>query len=292
MLESNKLNEQVTSADIASYEFWLNVRDHFQQTQIPSLAHSLLANYTMKTPVGKVFNLTDEDSDKDNDIDLKLIANTVEATSIGPYCVEITQEALQDYTCMYDNPSSAIAESLKGFTNRKESEDVINMFSKHAVEIPALSLSDAKNAETQMFELTQKIQSCILQMNSKHLRTYYGFAVLPYKYASSIMTTYAYTTGKDTADPSELLVAKIGTVSYYVNPKLDDNYVYVGLRHPSNKGLCSGVYGEYQNNITHSINPDTGDVSAFIHRRYGIAMSPLHTKDDPMLLKFKVSGIV
>ena len=74
MQASSKINEQVTSADIGTSEFWANVIDRYQQTQIPSLAKVLLASYTMRSPIGKVFNLTDDSNN--NNIVLKLVSST------------------------------------------------------------------------------------------------------------------------------------------------------------------------------------------------------------------------
>lgn len=293
MQASNKQNltEQVTSADISTSEFWANVIDRYQQTQIPSLARVLLAPYTMKSPIGKVFNLTDDDTDKDNDIVLKLVSSTIEAKPIDPYSITITSEALDDYSSMYRDPAQAIANALKGFTNRKESEDTIALLKKHAEDQGSITISDKLNAEIQMFELSSKIQQCVLTMNTNKLRTYHCFAVVPYKYVGSVMSTFAYQTGLVTAEASDLQVAKFGMMTYYVNPDMTDNNVYVGLRHPVNRALCAGVYGEYQSQITTSLDPNNGNLHVHIHRRYGMAMSPLHTKKDPMLCKFTVAGL-
>lgn len=286
-----ELNEQVQSADIATSEFWANVADRYQQTQIPSLARVLLAPYQMETPVAKVFNLTDDDADKDRDVILKLNASTIEAKPIDPFRIIISQEALDNYSAMYRDPAQAIANSLRGFTNRKESEDTIALFKKHASDEGSLTISDKLNSETQMFEIIGKVQQCVMKMNVNRLRTYHCFAVVPWKYIGSIMTTYAYVTGNTTAEASDLQAAKFGMLTYYVNPIKDDDTVYVGLRHPTNRALCAGIYGEYQNTITTAVNPVNGELAVHIHRRYGMAMSPLHTDTDPMLCKFKISGL-
>lgn len=291
LASNNTLNEQVTSSDIGTAEFWANVVDRFQQTQIPSLARILLAPYEMQTPVGKIFNLTDDDGDSDGQIDLKLKSSILEAKPITPYSVTISAEAIDDYSSMYRDPAQAIANSLRGFTNRKESEDTIKLLSDNAVSEGSLAISDRQNAETIMFELINKVQQCVLRMNANRLRTYHCFVVVPYKYVASVMSTFAYQSASDTANPQELQVAKFGMMTYYVNPVQSDTNVYVGLRHPTNRALCAGAYGEYQSKITTSLNTDTGAMHVHIHRRYGMAMSPLHTAEDPMLCKFTVSGL-
>lgn len=291
MRASSNIVEQVTDTDIGSVEFWANVTDRFQQTQIPSLARVLLATYQMRTPIGKVFNLTDDDSDQDGEATLKLVSSTLEAKSVEPYKIIISPEALDNYTAMYRDPAQAIANSLRGFTNRKESEDVIQLLKDNAVDDGSLQISDKQNAETIMFEIINKVQQSVLRMNSKRLRTYHCFIVAPYKYVASVMSTFAYQTNTNTANPQDLQVAKFGMSTYYVNPITTDNNVYVGLRHPDNRALCAGVFGDYQSKITTASDNNNGYLHVHIHRRYGMAMSPLHTADDPMLCKFAVSGL-
>lgn len=291
MQESNNVNEQVTSADISTSEFWFNVRDRFQQTQIPSLARVLLAPYTMKAPIGKVFNLTDTFNDDTDEVTLKLVSSTVEVKPTSQFSIIISPEAIDDYSAMYRDPAQAIANSLRGFTNRQESEDTIKLFKNNAADMGGITITDKLNAEIQMFELSSKIQECVMRMNTKRTRTYHCFAVVPYKYVGSIMSTYAYQTGLVTADAAELRVAKFGMMTYYVNPVLNDDTVYVGLRHPTNRALCAGVYGEYQSQITTAPDTNTGHMHVHIHRRYGMAMSPLHTTEDPMLCKFTITGL-
>lgn len=288
---NNPIHEQVQSSDIGSAEFWANVTDRFQQTQIPSLASVLLAPYDMRTPIGKVFNLTDNDDDADGEVTLKLVSATIEANAIDPYRIVISPEALDNYNSMYRDPAQAIANSLRGFTNRKESEDVIKLLRDNAVDDGSLPISDKQNAETIMFELINKVQQSVLRMNSKRLRTYHCFIVAPYKYVASVMSTFAYQTASNTANPQDLQVAKFGMMTYYVNPVTNDNNVYVGLRHPDNRALCAGVFGNYQSKITTAVDNNNGYLHVHIHRRYGMAMSPLHTADDPMLCKFAVSGL-
>ena len=290
MQEYNSLNEQTTAADIGSIEFWVNVKERFQQTQIPSLAKVIFAPYTMKTPIGKMFNLTDDDGDGDNDIKLKLTASTLEAGAVEPYVITITNEALDDYTSMYRDPAQAIANALKGFTNRRESEDALKLLKQAASDQTALTISDKLNSESQTFEIIGKVQQCVLYMNANKLRTYHSFAILPYKYAGALMAAFSYQTGANTIESSDLQIAKFGTMTYYVNPDPKDDYVYVGLRHPTNKALCAGIYGDYQSQITTAIDK-LGNLKAHIHRRYAMAMSPLHTEENPMLCKFKISGL-
>lgn len=287
--EPNEVNEQVVSTDIGTTEFWANVVDRFQQTQIPSLARTLLAPYTMKSPIGKAFNLTDDGDD--TDIGLKLVSTTIEAKNIEPYRISISPEAIDDYSSMYRDPAQALANALRGFTNRKESEDTIALLSANAVDDGTLTISDRLNAETIMFELILKTQQSVLRMNSKHLRTYHCFAVVPYKYVASVMSTFAYQTASVTAAAQDLQAAKFGMITYYVNPVTTDTNVYVGLRHPTNRALCAGIFGDYQSQITTALDNSNGYLRAHIHRRYGMAMSPLHTNDDPMLCKFKIAGL-
>lgn len=287
------INEQVQASDISWVETRSNLEHVFQQTKIPSLARSVLQVFKPESILSKVLNLTDEvNKNTDNGkkvIDLATSSTEIRIGDAEPIKVRITQEALDDFSKLYGDPYPFIARSLRGYTNLQENDKLIEIFKEKAVEVEPLVFSDSQNAETIMFELLQKVGKATLEMNRKSLRTFYSYAIVPYQFVSSVMTTYAYTTGLNTSKASELIVADLGQTKYFVNPKIDDDYVYVGLKHPTIESLSTGFFGDYQTTIQQARESDYGGLCYYIYNRFGISVNHLHVKENPFLIKFKVS---
>lgn len=287
-----QLNERTLSSDISPTETKLDVETVFQQLRLPSLPRLVFKDYEVKSLHTKVFGITDRDdsSDQYSDIALKSVSNDL----IIPYDSQqlrtrITLEAMEDFETMYGDPASHIAKMLKGVCNQRENNDFIKFLKEKAYDDEDLKLSDPLNSETQMFEITNRVQRCVLRMNSKTMRTFYSYAIVPYKFVGSIMTTFAYTTGLNTTKSSELLVADLGIAKYYVNPDPNDEYCYVGLKHPSIDNLSSGFFGSLKPFIQKVDETESGNKVYFIFNRYAMCTSPLHEEENPMILKFKIS---
>ena len=289
-MEKN-INEMVAASDIASTETRFNIETAFQQLRLPSLARLVFTELDVKSTITKIFNITDRKDEKDpkTEIALKLIHSTLTIPNkVVPLRTKVTLEALEDFEKMYGDAVPYVAKMLKGVANSRENDDLIEFLKKEAFQDEDLKLSDKLNSETQMFEITNRVQRCVLKMNSRSKRTYHAFAIIPYQFVGSIMTTYAYTTGLNTSKTSELLVADLGIVKYYVNPDPNDTNCYVGLKHPTNESLSSGFFGSYKTFIQQVDEFENGNKQFHVFNRYGMCASPLHTKEDPMLLKFNI----
>ena len=244
-------------------------------------------------PLAGIFTLTDSHFTTDNydRNKQKLILKRSNLTSFPskPIMTELTVEAIHDLEAMYGENTARtyIAKMLRGLCNHYENEKTLEFLEKNAVETPSISISDSANAETMMFEITLRIQQLALKMNSKRKRTFNAYAVIPYKYVASIMTTFAYNTAKNTSNTESLLVADFGLMKYYLNPDYDSDTAYVGLRSAEDPFCSSGFFGDYGSQLQTIKDPDTANDVIVVYNRFGLTMNPNHCENNPMLYKFK-----
>lgn len=287
MMATKILNEDTNlpnAENIASTDQKIPLVNVFQQTKLPSLGRSVFYEIKLNGPSGGVFNLTDDGQN------LQLVRSDLNCFPCKTINTHITQESLYDLVHMYGEEYAYkyVSRMLRGLCNVQENEKTLEFLRNNAVDDGALVLSDKLNAETQMFEITNKVQRLCLKMNSLTQRTFSAFAIIPYTHVGSIMTTYAYTTGNNTTDINELLVADFALMKYYVNPDPNDTYSYVGLRSEVQPYCSSAFFGEFTNDLQLIHDPNTGNLTFYIYNRFGICQSPLSTPENPMLYKFEI----
>lgn len=282
--------------NIATTDSKFPLNDVFQQTDSPSLARSIFVTVQPNGPLAGIFTLTDSHYTTDNSGNYnpdkpRLLLKRSNLTSFPskPIMTELTVEAVRDLEAMYGENTARnyIAKMLRGFCNSYENEKTLEFLENNAVETPSLSISDTANAETMMFEITQRVQELALEMNTKTKRTLCAYAVIPYKYVASIMTTFAYNTAKNTSNTNDLLVADFALMKYYVNPDYNSETAYVGLRSPEDPFCSSGFFGDYGSQLQTIKDPDTANDVIVVYNRFGLAMNPNHCENNPMLYKFK-----
>lgn len=287
----NKLTESTTGSgadNIAQIDQKNPVEDVYQQLKLPSLGRHLFKNLRLRGASASILVL-DENPSKQGSI--ALLKQGIECYPSDPIKTEITQEAYNDLEATYGKlqASHHVANMLRSLAYKYENDKMLEFLEAHAKDAGSLQLSDKHNAETRMFEITNAVQTCILEANAHTKRTYASFAIIPYKYVSSIMTTYAYTTGLDTTDIHSLLVADFALSRYYINPDPSSNTAYVGLRAGEDGFEGSCYFGDYTNYVQRINNPDSGAQVYYVYDRFGFAINPLHTDANPMLFKFTIS---
>ena len=255
----------------------------YQQVKLPSLARVLCQNVKMQGPSASVFAL---DYDKD-DTHLIMKKGALECFESKPINTGISREAYDDICATYGENIATVylAQLLKARANEQENTEFVKFLQDNAIDAGAITISDKTNADTVTCELSNSIAKCVMQMNKNNNRSYAAFAILPYELAGSIMTSFAYMTGTNTTDINELRVASFGLTRFYVNPDSADTNVYVGLLH--HDGLCgTAFFGDYTSDLSQVIDPDSGNFVYFIFNRYGFAMNPIHSDENPLLYKF------
>lgn len=279
--------------NIATTDSKFPLNDVFQQTDLPSLGRSIFVTVKPNGPLAGIFTLTDshfttENYDRNKQ---KLILKRSNLTSFPskPIMTELTVEAIHDLEAMYGENTARtyIAKMLRGLCNNYENEKTLEFLENNAVETPSISISDSANAETMMFEITLRVQQLALKMNSKRKRTFSAYAVIPYKYVASIMTTFAYNTAKNTSNTESLLVADFGLMKYYLNPDYDSDTAYVGLRSAEDPFCSSAFFGDYGSQLQTIKDPDTANDVIVVYNRFGLTMNPIHSENNPLLCKFK-----
>ena len=279
--------------NIATTDSKFPLNDVFQQTDLPSLGRSIFVTVKPNGPLAGIFTLTDSHFTTDNydRNKQKLILKRSNLTSFPskPIMTELTVEAIHDLEAMYGENTARtyIAKMLRGLCNHYENEKTLEFLENNAVETPALSISDTANAETMMFEITLRVQQLALKMNSKRKRTFNAYAVIPYKYVASIMTTFAYNTAKNTSNTESLLVADFGLMKYYLNPDYESDTAYVGLRSAEDPFCSSAFFGDYGSQLQTIKDPDTANDVIVVYNRFGLTMNPIHSENNPLLYKFK-----
>lgn len=282
--------------NIATTDSKFPLNDVFQQTDLPSLGRSIFATVKPNGPLAGIFTLTDSHHTTDNsgnyDPDKpRLLLKRSNLTSFPskPIMTELTVEAIHDLEAMYGENTARtyIAKMLRGLCNNYENEKTLEFLENNAIETPPISISDSANAETMMFEITQRVQELALKMNSKTKRTFCSYALIPYKYVAAIMTSFAYNTGKNTTNVDNLLVADFALMKYYVNPDYDSETAYVGLRSPEDPFCSSAFFGDYGSQLQTIKDPETANDVIVIYNRFGLTMNPNHCENNPMLYKFK-----
>lgn len=284
------LNEDLTTSaepNIATRDFNFNISSVYQELDLPSLGRKMLPVIQMNGPTGKVFNVRQKSTDPN---DIEIVSSVLEVLPCTSIRTGITQEALYDIFSLQGAPGIVnVSKALRGRANTVENEALVSFLNTNASDEGTLTLSDELNAETQMFELTNKVQSCVLKGNSLAQRTFGAFALVPYEFLAPIMTTSQYTLGVDTSSFDSYKCVQIGLTKYYINPVTTDTNVYVGLVDTNEPHASCAFFGSYQNDLVQTQDPESGSEVFFIFNRFGFAMSPLHTTTKPMLFKFAVT---
>lgn len=279
-----KLNEDQWAPNIAVTDENLSINGIYQQSKLPSLGRSIFTVTEVHGPTAALFNITGN-----NKGGISLLRSEVEVFDSVPVRTNITHETVQDMKSQFgEDALYRIANLLKGFANDDENVKTIAFLQANAIPTTPVTITDQLSPDYTWREISWKVQQCILEMNSKHIRTYNAFVVLPYKYASAIMSVFADLRNSDIADASTLFVGKSGLTDWYVNPDSSDNKVYVGLKDDLGTGRSCAVFSPYKNEITDAIDYETGSKVYFIWNRYAITISPLHSNEEPMLMSFEV----
>jgi len=271
--------------NIAPTDEIASVDTMFQQATLPSLGRQIFSLLPIHGPTAALFNIRNKPLTNDFElVRAEVICGNSTAISTG-----VTQEAIEDLRSQYGKETgNIIGKLLRGLANDQENTDTIAFLEANALAGTNLVLSNAANAETNLFELTQRVHELVLGINSKHLRSYEAFAVIPFKTLGGIMGLSQYV-GADNIDERGLFVAKVGQTKFYLNPDAASSTAYVGLIDSNNPSKSSAVFSPYDTTIVEATHQDTGNNTYHIYNRYAITASPLHVAGEEMLHKFIIA---
>lgn len=282
------LNESQYAANIETTDENLNaINGIFQQKKLPSLGKIIFATNVMHGPTAAVFACIANDH---NGITIKrneVVVNDFDYSN--PIKTGITREAVDDMVKQYDKGIELVVNYLHGLANEYENKEVIKFLKSNAVQKDSITL-DITNPEDVVQKLSLKLHSLILEMNSKNVRTYQAFVVVPKKVAATLMSMFVGLDNGTQARISDLFIGSTGLINWYVNPVLDDgDEVYLGLQDSEGIGKNAAYFSEYIKDVTIAVDYESANSCLFIRDRFALTMSPAHSEDNPMLVKFTIA---
>ena len=283
----NTLVENTTTPnapEIATTDENLSADVMFQQSELPSLGKQIFSVVPMNGPTAALFNIRK----KDATTNFELVRNEVAVFPSESISTGLTQEVVQDIKSQFGKEAPmVVGKLLRGLANDQENTRTLEFLEANCKAESDLNLTDSLNAETNLFEITQRVHELILKANSLNLRTYEAFVVLPYTAVAAIMSLSAYAGGEE-EDERGLFIAQIGQTKFFTNPDATSTTAYVGLLDKRNPSRSAAVFSPYVSNIVEATNPDTGELTYHIFNRFAITASPLHVTGNEMMFKFDV----
>ena len=282
--------EETHNDDIGTADFSFNqVIKTFEQLHSISLIRAIAAVVPMKMSTGTIINVRRNAST--NSFETVEATLTINTATSNPISSGISIEAIQDLKNQYGLDGYKMAANmLKGITDKAESDAFITFLDAQSLATPVLTLSDANSAEPSLFELTQRVQELVIKMNTPVYRTFEAFAILPYKNAASISALSQYARGGEETKQS-LVVNKIGSTMYYVNPDVTTTTAYVGLadHSRSSMGASSVIMGTFPQELLRSTHVESFQENVGILNRYATAVNPLSDTGSEMLMSFLIA---
>lgn len=285
------------SADIANTENSVNdiLLSYYMERYLPSIPRDALNIVKMKGWTNILFTVRA----KNDDTGIEICKSRLNVFNNSPMRTSITVEALHDIFAVHGlDGIKIVANYLRDRANREENTNFIHFLRNESFEKPSITLSEPLNMEQVHFEVSKKVQEYIFEMNMQHQRTFEAFAIVPYVQGGAI-TGIDYLNSVIGGQPNRVDITPIISTyrsvreiltDYYINPDITDPYVYVGLRSRLNPTCSAGIFGAYQEMIKSAVAYETGEQKFFLVNRYGIALNPAHTQQDPMVIKFKIEN--
>lgn len=272
--------------EIATTDENLSVDAMYQQGALPSLGRQIFSVIPMHGPTAALFNIKNDAVNNK----FELVRNEVEVYPSDSIKTSITQEVVQDIRSQYGKESiEIIGKLLRGLSNNQENDRTLEFLDANCLDTTDLQLTDSLNAETNLFEITQRVNELVLKANSLNPRTYEAFCVLPYMPGASIATLSNYVGGAEGAKEERgLFLAQVGQIKFYMNPDAESTKAYVGLKDTFNPSKSAAVFSPYQSQVVEALDPDNGESVYFIFNRFAITASPLHETDNEMLFMFDI----
>lgn len=262
----------------------ISATEMFQQAALPSLGRQIFPVIQVNGPTGAIFNI----KKKDGVNDFEVLRAEVQVIESAPIKTGLSQEAIQDMQARFGRKARDIVGTLlRGLSNDQENTETIAFLEANSLSVPQLNLSDSLNAETTLFEITQKVNELVLRANAKNMRTFEAYCVLPYIPGAAVSSLNNYVGGDD-IDERGLFLAQIGQVEYFMNPDATSTTAYVGLKDQKNASRSAAVFSPYVADIIEATDSVTGNITMHIFNRFAITASPLNETDNEMMFKFTI----
>lgn len=292
---SNLINEEVTA------EYYQTMIGNILKDKIRyGLFYNIADVQTLKQPLGAVFARVESTDDAGN-ISFE-IQKTLVNIQTHKVLTNISQEGLEDLLQLstynnteVDNYPALFENFVKTAAGHKEVTELLKIVKDTAVQKDALTITGTEaedNGETNIFFIQKYVNELILQMNSNNFRTYDAFCLLPQKNVGGILglgSTYS----KMAQQTNEIravdyYLTTINNVKYYLNPDKTETNAIIGLHSSQERGCSALIYSPFSILTTNTTNPDNGERVLGIFVRSGLAINPLHSTENPLLMKFEI----
>ena len=281
------LTEASIAPNIADTDENVVLNQIYMKLSLPSLGRQLFGFTHIHGPTGGVFAI----KTKDTGDGVELLRNNITVNDdVSNNSISISQEAFDDWVNTYgEDVKERIVTHMKRYSNIDENKYCIEFLKNHSKQVSALTLSTPLDPEITWKEIAYKATQLVLEANMTGRITFNSYILLPYKYASAIMTMYPMMIRQDEPTMDDMFAGSICGMGIHINPDVEDDNIYVGLR-DDDIGRCSAIFTSYYDKVIGPVvDVKTGNHKYFIFKRFAITANPLHTDTTPMMFKFKVN---
>lgn len=298
---SNYTNTPSDVNNISTVDNNLSIPQLFKTLERPSLARSILKVHELNGPVGVMFAV-DRKITKDADGNITDIGLSIKSTKtkvedqMSVKVSSVSLEVLEDVDKMFkEDGRLLIARLLNGVAIDYENQKLQEWLDKESVSVDPLVLDTPDNSTENCREITQYVQELVLFSNLKRKTSFNAFCVLPYKACASILAD-PLVLGHNNMEKykpaaSDYFIGKSVKTEFYLNPNADIEYAYVGIMSNSakdNENEGCGSFNPYTNELIETQATVSTMRNYFIYNRFAITTNPLHSRETPMLFKFKI----
>lgn len=290
--KSNLINEAVEA------EYYQTMIGNVLKDKIKyGLFYNIADVQPAKQPVGVVFGRVETANDN-GEPSFEIQSQKVEIEthkSIAKISMEGFEDLLKLSTYNEENNPTLFEEFVKSTAGHKEVTDFLTKVKAAAKQADALTITGTEaesNAEVNIFVIQKYVNELVLKMNCDNFRTYDAFCILPSSGVGGILglgSTYSKIAQQGADNRShDYLLTTINNVRYYINPDKTETNAIVGLHSTTEKGANSLIYCPFSILTSAAVDADSGKKTLGVFVRSGLAISPLHTDDKPMLFKFEI----
>jgi len=285
-MKNDYINESALAPNIADTDENVVLNQIYMKLSLPSLGRRIFGFTKIHGPTGGVFAI----KSKDTGDGLELLRNNITVNDDVSNSISISQEAFDDWVNMFgEDVKERIVTYMGRYANIDENDYCIEFLKNNSKLSTALTLSNPADPDVVWKEIAYKATQLVLEANMSGRITFNSYLVVPYKYAASIIAMYPKMISQNEPVLDDMYVGNVAGMAIYINPDVEDDNVYVGLR-DDEIGRCSAIFTSYYDKIIGPVaDVKTGNHKYFIFKRFAITANPLHTDTTPMMFKFKVN---
>ena len=285
-MKNDYINEASSAPNIDGTDENVVLNQIYMKLSLPSLGRSIFGFTKIHGPSAGVFAI----KAKDTGDGIELLRNNITVTDVASNSISISQEAFDDWVNTYgEDVKERIVTHMSRYANINENDYCIKFLKNNSKLSTTLTLTNPLDPDMVWMEIAYEATQLVLEANMSGCITFNSYLVVPYKYAASIIAMYPKMINQNIHVLDNMYAGNVAGMAIYINPDVEDDNVYVGLR-DDEIGRCSAIFSSYYDKIVGPVaDVKTGNHKYFIFKRFAITANPLHTDTTPMMFKFKVN---